>query len=129
MKKRLLFVAFVIALAVLVVAGCKLPIFSELAGTWKLSSGGVTETLTFGPLNFTYDVSGAVTGKMKCSLDDVNEDIGHVRMTVTSSSGVWSGITPDTVIYMYYQIISDSFYFAWSDISYPSVVAWGPYTK
>lgn len=129
MRKRILFLAFMVALVVLVAAGCKLPLFSELAGTWELYVGGVTEKLTFGPLDFSYDVSGAATGKLKCSLDDVNEDIGHIKMTVTSSEGAWISITPDTVIYMYYQIISDSLYFAWSNISYPSDVTWGPYTK
>jgi hypothetical protein len=129
MKKRIIFAAFVAALLLLVGAGCALPIWSELFGTWELSSGGVTESLKFGTVNFTYELSGASTGTLKCSIDDVNDLLNHVQLTVTSATGDWSSTPIGTVYLMTYRISGNSLYWDWSTTAYPASATIGPYTK
>jgi hypothetical protein len=129
MTKRLVCGTFLVALVLSVGAGCQLSPSSELYGTWTLVSGGVTESLTFGLMTFTIEDAGALTGKLKCNLTQVDETNRAIKLTASSSSGIWDGTANNTKLYMKYEIIGDSFYFD-MDTSWPiSSNAYGPYIK
>jgi hypothetical protein len=133
-KKRLILAAFVGALVLLVGAGCQLPVWSDLYGTWERDASGTHEVLTFGPFNLNLEQSGTTTGKVKWSIKDVDEDLSHVLLSVTSGTGAWSDVTPDDPVAMTYEISSDGktlyINWNWDSTAYPaSGHVFGPFTK
>ena len=132
MKKQLMRAAFVIALVLLVGAGCKLPMWSDVSGTWVDSKDGVDRTLHFGWAKFTNVISvaatGEIEGEMECSYDEFDETARHIEMTLTSASGICTNPV-GTKYFMYYEIVGDSLYFAWNSTAYPTATNIGPYRK
>jgi hypothetical protein len=134
MRKRLILAAFVGALVLLIGAGCQLQVWSDLYGTWERDVSGTHEVLTFGPFNANLEQSGATTGTVKWSIKDVNENLYHVLLNVTSGTGAWSAATPDDPVAMTYEISSDGeilyINWNWDSTSYPaSGHGFGPFTK
>jgi hypothetical protein len=133
MKKRILWAIFTIAMVLLVVAGCKLPFWSELLGSWVYSSGGEMATLIFDSTRLTFRVAGSMNGSIVFSLDDVDETAKHIKMAVTSTTGDFSsggGPSIGSVVYMTYSISGGkTMYISMSDTDYPATAVAGPYTK
>jgi hypothetical protein len=128
LKKQFILAALLITLVLLVGAGCKLPMWSDVSGAWVASADGVDRTLTFGWGKFTNVISGAVTGRMECSYDVFDEAARRIEMTLTSASGICTSQV-GTKYFMYYEIIGDSLYYAWNSTTYPTATAYGPYIR
>jgi mitochondrial fission protein ELM1 len=78
--------------------------------------------------------SGTTTGKVKWSIKDVDENLYHVLLSVTSGTGAWSDVTPDDSVAMTHEISSDGkalyFHWNWYSTTYPaSGLGFGPFTK
>lgn len=133
MKKRMLWAIFTIATVLLVIAGCKLPFWSELIGSWVYSSGGETATFIFDSTSLTFRVAGSMNGTIEFSLEEVDETAKHIKMAVTSATGDFSGGSGPSigsVVYMTYSISSGkTMYISMSDTDYPATAVGGPYTK
>jgi hypothetical protein len=134
MKKRVMWTILGIAVILFAVAGCKLPFWSELYGTWVLSSSDNSWSLVFDGNSLTWEMSGTMNGTAVWSIQDVDDSANHVQMTLDSATGdLASGAPIGVTYYMTYSISGDSLYFDYNSSTYPSAAdaaaGAGPFIK
>jgi hypothetical protein len=130
MKKLKKWLICLFALAVLVLAGCQPPGGGggqDFVGSWTLSSGGLTENLNFSVSNLTITDSGPLVGTLSCSIQSYDVSAEHIKLSITSGTGLYIGITGD--FYILYNISGNTMRIGMSFTGYPAFVAFGPYIK
>ena len=134
MKKRVMWTTLGIVVILFAAAGCMLPFWSELYGTWVLSSGGDSWSLVFDGDSLTWEMSGSENGTAEWSIQDVDDSANHVLMMLDSATGDLAGGAPiGETFYMTYSISGKSLYFSFDASSYPSAAeaasGLGPFIK
>ena len=129
MGKRLTWMILAIAGVLFAVAGCKLPFWSELYGTWVMAEGGDSWAVKFSANDMSWKLSGSETGTLEFTIDEVDDTANHVLMILSAGTGVFSGAEIGTVLYLTYSISGDSLYFDLDDTTYPATATIGPFIK
>jgi len=132
MKRKLVWTVLTLAILLFAVAGCTSPGGSsayEFVGTWQTSASGQTETVVFTTTSISVTDSGYITGTMSSSIQAVDTAAKHIKMSMSSATGIYTLYPIGTVFYMTYNVTGNTMYFSTSTSSYPSSATSGPYLK
>jgi hypothetical protein len=127
MKRCLIKAAVAIVVLSLGLTGCTL-IPEDLIGTWSMTSGGSTITVTFEPRSMSIDQTSP-TGSLSFSVEAIDQSARHIDTTVTSATGAFAGYEIGKQYYWYYELNPDGLYFMFAPSPYPPAVQSGPFTK
>ena len=118
------------ALLVLLVVSCSSGGGSDssLEGTWVLSGSGTTETLSITASSLTVTDTGTYVGSMTASITNNDTKAGHLTMTQTTSSGLYTLVPDGTTWYASYVVKGDTLLFDVSNVGFPSY-AETPYSR
>jgi hypothetical protein len=127
MRNRLIAVAVAIAALCFGLTGCEL-IPKDLIGTWTMTEGSNTITMTFEPRTISLRQTDE-PGTLSFSVEATDSDARHIDTAVTEAAGAFSSMTIGTSYYWYYELRPDGLYFMFATIAYPPAVQSGPFTK
>jgi hypothetical protein len=129
--KKLITLSIVLVCAAIVLGTCSNSLSSggpEFVGTWTSSGGGQTETLTFTANSLSVSDSGMISGNGTFSFQAVDEGSKHIKMSLSSGTGIYSLVPIGTVFYMTYSVTGNTLSASMSGSGYPSSAA-TPYAR
>jgi len=104
----------------LLVTGCTGSAAKGIEGTWVYGGSGITETMAISASTFTVTDTGVMVASLTCSITNHDTSAGHILMTQTAATGIYTLWPNGTVWYATYQLNDDTLLLSASDSGYPA---------